>query len=59
MLGDNPASDIKGANDFGWYSILLKTGVFQGGKPVYEPWHIADDVKEAVTFALRQEGILF
>ncbi|EMG47775.1 hypothetical protein SBY92_005114 [Candida maltosa Xu316] len=29
MVGDNPASDIKGANDNGWESVLLKTGVYK------------------------------
>jgi len=29
MIGDNPRSDIKGANvREGWTSILVKTGVF-------------------------------
>ena len=30
MVGDNPASDIAGANAFGWESILVRTGVFRG-----------------------------
>lgn len=30
MVGDNPASDIAGANGFGWESILVRTGVFRG-----------------------------
>lgn len=29
MVGDNPASDIQGANQNGWESILLRTGVFK------------------------------
>ena len=29
MLGDNPAGDIIGANEFGWKSILVRTGVFE------------------------------
>ena len=28
MIGDNPLSDIEGANRAGWISILVKTGVF-------------------------------
>jgi ribonucleotide monophosphatase NagD (HAD superfamily) len=28
MIGDNPRSDIEGANKKGWISILVKTGVF-------------------------------
>lgn len=30
MIGDNPQSDIKGANDAGWTSLLTRTGVFKG-----------------------------
>jgi ribonucleotide monophosphatase NagD (HAD superfamily) len=30
MIGDNPNSDIKGANGMGIKSILVKTGVWQG-----------------------------
>lgn len=30
MIGDNPASDIRGANAKGWVSILVKSGVFSG-----------------------------
>lgn len=30
MIGDNPKSDIKGANDAGWISILVRSGVFHG-----------------------------
>ena len=29
MVGDNPASDIHGANANGWESILLRTGVYK------------------------------
>jgi ribonucleotide monophosphatase NagD (HAD superfamily) len=30
MVGDNPKSDIAGANAFKWESILVRTGVFRG-----------------------------
>jgi hypothetical protein len=30
QVGDNPFSDIQGANDFGINSILVRTGVFRG-----------------------------
>lgn len=30
MIGDNPASDIRGANEKGWESILVRSGVFRG-----------------------------
>jgi HAD superfamily hydrolase (TIGR01456 family) len=63
MVGDNPESDIRGANDFNsshgtdWTSILVKTGVFQEGtKPAYKPRVVVNDVLEAVKWALHQEG---
>jgi len=28
MIGDNPKSDIAGANAKGWTSILVRSGVF-------------------------------
>ncbi|KAH7381941.1 HAD-like domain-containing protein [Cadophora sp. MPI-SDFR-AT-0126] len=63
MVGDNPASDIKGANDFNspigtsWTSILVKTGVFEDGtEPEFKPKVIVDNVLDAVKWALEQEG---
>ena len=65
MLGDNPASDIRGANDYRspnskteWMSILLRSGVFDEteGPPAYEPRVIKDGVSEGVEWALRREG---
>ncbi|KUJ13723.1 HAD-superfamily hydrolase [Mollisia scopiformis] len=63
MVGDNPESDIRGANDFKsplgieWTSCLVETGVFRRGtKPKYAPGVIVDDVLEAVTWALKSEG---
>ncbi len=32
MIGDNPLTDVRGANSAGWESILVRTGVFQGGE---------------------------
>ncbi|RAL61845.1 hypothetical protein DID88_002908 [Monilinia fructigena] len=63
MVGDNPESDIRGANDFesshgtDWTSVLVKTGVYQSGTvPAYKPKVIVRDVYEAVKWALDQEG---
>ncbi|KAI2470119.1 putative HAD superfamily hydrolase [Annulohypoxylon bovei var. microspora] len=65
MVGDNPASDIRGANEYvspvgtRWVSMLVRTGVWspeRGGSPAYEPAVIVDDVKSAVEWALEQEG---
>jgi len=50
-IGDNPHSDIAGANaKEGWRSVLLRTGVWDGqSEPEHAPDHIADDVLEAVS----------
>ncbi|KAL5353655.1 hypothetical protein ACLOAV_001694 [Pseudogymnoascus australis] len=63
MIGDNPESDIRGANNFKsptgttWDSILVKTGVWQEGKPPkYEPKMIVDNVQAAVKWALKKQG---
>ncbi|KAI1402020.1 HAD-superfamily hydrolase [Hypoxylon fuscum] len=64
MVGDNPESDIVGANSFKsrhgiqWKSILVETGVHVAGSvPSHQPHHTAKNVKEAVEWALKQEGI--
>ncbi len=63
MVGDNPESDIRGANQYKsesgtqWSSILVKTGVFQDGTtPKYEPNATVDGVLEAVKWALKEQG---
>ncbi|KAG7007662.1 hypothetical protein G7Y79_00008g023000 [Physcia stellaris] len=62
MVGDNPASDICGANRYrspvgtGWESILVRTGVYKEGKPDYEPKAIVPDVTAAVRWALEKSG---
>jgi HAD superfamily hydrolase (TIGR01456 family) len=59
MVGDNPESDIRGANSyrsgFGstWESILVRTGVYTGGDPAWTPKTITDDVQKAVQWALK------
>ncbi|KAF8583910.1 HAD-superfamily hydrolase [Ramaria rubella] len=59
MVGDNPASDIAGANSASWSSILVHTGVYNSkhGPPEYAPTHEARDVEEAVRWALEREGV--
>ena len=63
MVGDNPESDIRGANDYRsptgsqWHSILVRSGVYRGGKPAYEPKVIVQDVWDAVRYGLRMEGV--
>jgi HAD superfamily hydrolase (TIGR01456 family) len=63
MVGDNPESDIRGANEYEssdgveWTSVLVKTGVFrEGTEPAYKPDVIVKDVFDAVKWALKQEG---
>ncbi|EPQ54702.1 HAD hydrolase [Gloeophyllum trabeum ATCC 11539] len=57
MVGDNPESDIAGANAAKWSSVLVRTGVFDPaqGPPAHTPTHIAEDVEEAVEWAIRRE----
>lgn len=62
MVGDNPASDIMGGNQFGWQTILVRTGVFRDTemhranlKGKLEPTMIAEDVEEGVKEVLRRE----
>ncbi|KAF1344717.1 putative HAD superfamily hydrolase [Delphinella strobiligena] len=59
MVGDNPESDILGGNSYKspvgskWQSILLRTGVYQGGEPAHKPAVIVDDVYDAVQWAIE------
>ncbi|KAK7753961.1 hypothetical protein SLS62_004060 [Diatrype stigma] len=61
MIGDNPASDIAGANAYSskyglqWRSVLVETGVYvKGTSTPHTPVHVARNVKEAVEWALSQ-----
>ena len=65
MVGDNPESDIKGANDYQsergveWISVLVETGVYKPGQvfsPGRQPKVAVKDVMEAVGWALHREG---
>ncbi|PYI10296.1 putative phosphatase [Aspergillus sclerotiicarbonarius CBS 121057] len=62
FVGDTPESDIKGTNEFNeisdahWYSILVKTGVYQEGTiPRYPPKKICTNILDAVKFAIERE----
>ncbi|KAH6620159.1 hypothetical protein C7974DRAFT_316023, partial [Boeremia exigua] len=55
MVGDNPASDIAGGNNYespfgtDWASILVSTGVYaEGSQPAVQPRQIVGDVWDAV-----------
>ena len=64
MVGDNPESDIRGANQYEsaqgseWHSILVRSGVYSGEKkPAYEPEVVVRDVWDAVRWGLWREGV--
>ncbi|KIX98273.1 uncharacterized protein Z520_06353 [Fonsecaea multimorphosa CBS 102226] len=65
MVGDNPESDIRGANTYesahgiNWVSLLTRTGVYKdqdGRRPTWEPAAIVDDVRGAVQWALKDSN---
>ena len=62
FVGDTPESDIRGTNavnevaDNDWYSILVKTGVYEEGtEPAYKPRVTVNNVLDAVNHGLRRE----
>ncbi|XP_021910217.1 uncharacterized protein LOC110824019 [Carica papaya] len=61
IIGDNPAVDIKGAKQAGhpWFSILTRTGVFQGedNHAEFPADLVVNTVEEAVEYILERESI--
>lgn len=59
-VGDNPSVDILGANNYGWHSILVRTGVFRTGKndKKYPAKTVVNNVLDSVKFILSQENLL-
>ncbi|KAF2740191.1 HAD-superfamily hydrolase [Polyplosphaeria fusca] len=62
FVGDTPESDIRGTNEFdkhadnSWYSILVRTGVFEAGtKPRFQPKATVDNVLDAVKHGMERE----
>lgn len=64
FVGDTPESDIRGTNEYNasskseneWYSILVRTGVFQEGTtPRFTPRMTVDNVLEAVRHGIKRE----
>lgn len=64
FVGDTPESDIRGTNEYNdsplsentWYSILVRTGVFQEGTtPQFTPKATVDTVLDAVKHGIRRE----
>ena len=65
FVGDTPESDIRGTNEYNesglaendWYSILVRTGIFQEGtKPRYTPRATVDTVLDAVKHGIQREA---
>jgi len=63
FVGDTPESDIRGTNEFNkesnntWYSILVKTGVYQPGTtPRYVPKITVNNVLDAVNHGIEREN---
>lgn len=63
MVGDNPESDILGGNDYGWETILVRTGVYKDGDFERNPklarptLGVFDNVWEGVSAALKANNI--
>lgn len=62
FFGDTPESDIRGTNEYNeiaeeeWFSVLVKTGVYQDGTPPrYAPKQTCDNILDAVKFAIERE----
>lgn len=62
FVGDTPESDIRGTNAVNkkarneWYSILVKTGVYQEGtEPAFQPRITVDNVLDAVNHGIQRE----
>jgi HAD superfamily hydrolase (TIGR01456 family) len=61
-VGDNPLSDIRGANSAGpqWRSVLVRTGVFRDRSKendAQDPAHyVCEDIREAVDLILAYGG---
>ncbi|CAN8076737.1 unnamed protein product [Agarophyton chilense] len=56
-IGDNPPSDVRGANARGepWRSVLVRTGNFKGENDEVDAAHVVvDDVEHAVKHALNE-----
>mgnify|MGYP002173137579 CR=1 FL=1 len=59
MIGDNPETDIKGANLSGWVSILVRTGIFHGeeNSKEFPATYVVEDFNEAVKLIFKLENI--
>jgi HAD superfamily hydrolase (TIGR01456 family) len=58
-IGDNPESDIRGANESGdeFFSILVRTGIFKGeNSKEYPAKYVCDSIAEAFQFIEQRES---
>ena len=64
MIGDNPQTDIAGANNKGWTSILVKTGIFDpeaptstdGNDSTHQADYVVKDFNEAINLVYSLES---
>ena len=58
MIGDNPITDIMGAKRAGgpWYSILVKSGMYQDGDDTGGADAVVDDVAQAMEIVMQYEA---
>ncbi|KAF8984133.1 hypothetical protein BGZ46_008749 [Entomortierella lignicola] len=58
-IGDNPYSDIAGANAYGWNSVLVKTGIFRPkgleNHDVHPATTVVEHVEDAVRWIIEKE----
>lgn len=60
MIGDNPAVDIKGGNDNGFKTILVRTGVFESREANctnYPATYCVNDFRDAINLILKNERL--
>eukprot|EP00347_Sterkiella_histriomuscorum_P019004 403343335 len=62
MIGDNPDGDIEGANQKGWNSILVKTGVYRHldeheKETAHKAKFLVQDMNEAFELILKRENL--
>lgn len=60
MIGDNPQTDIQGANLAGWKTILVKTGVWHGTEENdkdYPATYVVNNFYDAIKLIFELEGI--
>lgn len=54
-VGDNPESDIKGANLQNWESILVQTGLHKENCQINKAKHVCKDISEAIEIILKDQ----